>query len=260
MENRRNYYRILHVQFDAPEAVIRASYRTLMHKLRMHPDLGGDHWNATVINEAYAVLIDPARRAAYDKEFLAEHGKSGPEKNASAESERKSEAHSDPATSAASGAAEDAATEKTQHSGAAKAAGGACPFCKYINVPGALDCSQCRSPLTPAPQVSSTVDARRRIERIPVHELAMFYDHWPQKDPHKGEVRDFSPKGCQVISMRATPRGRRIKIDTHLFSAIGSVQQSRAHASGAGTIYALAIKFETLRFVRPEGSFVSVDA
>ena len=64
MENRRNLYRILHVQPDAPEEIIRSSYRTLMTKLRRHPDLGGDHFTATLINEAYAVLSDPEKRAA----------------------------------------------------------------------------------------------------------------------------------------------------------------------------------------------------
>ena len=66
--NRRNYYRILHVQPDAPAEVIKSSYRTLMQRLRMHPDLGGDHWNASLINEAYTVLMDPEQRAAYDRE------------------------------------------------------------------------------------------------------------------------------------------------------------------------------------------------
>ena len=66
MDNRRNYYRILHVQFDAPPAVIKASYRTIMQKLRAHPDLGGDEWNASLINEARNVLLDPALRADYD--------------------------------------------------------------------------------------------------------------------------------------------------------------------------------------------------
>ena len=41
-EERRNLYRILHVQPEAPPEVIRASYRTLMSTLRAHPDLGGD--------------------------------------------------------------------------------------------------------------------------------------------------------------------------------------------------------------------------
>lgn len=64
--NRRNYYRILHVQPEAPQEVIRASYRTLMGTLRGHPDLGGDHAMAVLFNEAYQVLSDPVRRAAYD--------------------------------------------------------------------------------------------------------------------------------------------------------------------------------------------------
>lgn len=39
--NRRNYYRILHVQPDAPLEIIRASYRAMMGPLKMHPDMGG---------------------------------------------------------------------------------------------------------------------------------------------------------------------------------------------------------------------------
>src|SRR5437762_759505 len=66
MQNRRNYYRILHVQPGAPEEIIRTSYRTLMHRLKMHPDLGGDHWSAALINEAFATLSHPVKRAAYD--------------------------------------------------------------------------------------------------------------------------------------------------------------------------------------------------
>src|SRR5690606_41419629 len=66
--NRRNYDRILHVQPDAPAAIIKSSYRTLMSKLRMHPDLGGNHDEALLVNEAYAVLSDPDRRAAFDRE------------------------------------------------------------------------------------------------------------------------------------------------------------------------------------------------
>ncbi len=70
MKNKRNYYRILYVQPDAPAEVIRASYRTLMHTLRQHPDLGGEHWNASIINEAHGVLTDEARRRAYDHKLF----------------------------------------------------------------------------------------------------------------------------------------------------------------------------------------------
>jgi len=63
----------LHVQPDAPFEVIRANYRTLMQKLKLHPDLGGDHWTAVHINTAYAILADPVRRRAYDRELLASY-------------------------------------------------------------------------------------------------------------------------------------------------------------------------------------------
>ena len=72
--NRRNYYRVLHVQPDAHAAVIRTAYRTLMQKLRLHPDLGGDGATATLVNEAYAVLSDPTRRAAYDAQLNLRRG------------------------------------------------------------------------------------------------------------------------------------------------------------------------------------------
>lgn len=67
---RRNYYRILNVQPDAPIEIIRNNYRTLLQKLRLHPDLGGKNWNASIINEAYNVLRNPEKRAAYDLSLL----------------------------------------------------------------------------------------------------------------------------------------------------------------------------------------------
>ena len=67
MRNRRNFYRILGVQSDAPVEVVKASYRTIMHRLKMHPDLGGDHEQAALINEAFATLSNPLKRAEYDR-------------------------------------------------------------------------------------------------------------------------------------------------------------------------------------------------
>lgn len=69
-QNQRNYYRVLYVQPDAPFEIIQASYRTLMQKLKAHPDLGGDEWIASVINEAFAALSDPVRRRAYDDKLF----------------------------------------------------------------------------------------------------------------------------------------------------------------------------------------------
>lgn len=70
---------MLHVQPDAPKEIIQSSYRTLMQKLKVHPDLGGEEWNAAVINEAYVVLMDTNKRKEYDANLFQKenHSKLG---------------------------------------------------------------------------------------------------------------------------------------------------------------------------------------
>lgn len=69
MAQLKTYYDTLQVSRSANEAVIRAAYRTLTQKY--HPDknldnLESSHRDAKRLNEAYEVLSDPVRRAAYD--------------------------------------------------------------------------------------------------------------------------------------------------------------------------------------------------
>lgn len=70
MIERRNFYRILHVQPDAPMAIIRENYRVLMQKLKICPDLGDSDWNERLLDSAYDTLLDPLKRAAYDHALL----------------------------------------------------------------------------------------------------------------------------------------------------------------------------------------------
>ncbi len=70
MIERRNFYRILHVQPDAPMAIIRENYRVLMQKLKIFPGLGDSNWNERLLDNAYDTLLDPLKRAAYDHELL----------------------------------------------------------------------------------------------------------------------------------------------------------------------------------------------
>lgn len=67
----RSHYHVLQVAHDASSEVICAAYRTVMSKLRAHPDLGGDASLAALINEAYDTLRDPGRRALYDASLPA---------------------------------------------------------------------------------------------------------------------------------------------------------------------------------------------
>ncbi len=57
-------YRVLQVDPAAERAVIRAAYLCLAKQ--HHPDAGGAPTQMVALNEAWAVLGDPARRAAYD--------------------------------------------------------------------------------------------------------------------------------------------------------------------------------------------------
>jgi curved DNA-binding protein CbpA len=64
-----DFYEVLQVHPRAEAEVIRAAYRTLAR--RYHPDHGGDARRMIALNDAWDVLGDPARRAAYDASLAA---------------------------------------------------------------------------------------------------------------------------------------------------------------------------------------------
>ena len=73
MKERRNLYRTLYAQPDAPLAVIKANHRILMQKLKLHPDQGFADLQASLLNTAYTVLQDPLKRADYDRQLQKRH-------------------------------------------------------------------------------------------------------------------------------------------------------------------------------------------
>lgn len=72
MSSLPNYYAILEVAPSADRATIRRRYLRQMRQARRHPDLGGAHADAALVNEAYTVLGDPQRRAAFDRQILGQ--------------------------------------------------------------------------------------------------------------------------------------------------------------------------------------------
>ena len=68
-------YEVLQVDRRADPDVIRAAYRALARKY--HPDFGGDGGHMVAINEAWAVLGQADRRAAYDAEPKGAEAPSG---------------------------------------------------------------------------------------------------------------------------------------------------------------------------------------
>ena len=66
----QNLYELLQVSPNADQEIIQAAYRRLI--LRHHPDRSTEPNAAEMtqrLNDAYAILSDPARRAEYDREL-----------------------------------------------------------------------------------------------------------------------------------------------------------------------------------------------
>jgi len=243
MENRRNYYRILHVQPDAPAEIIRSSYRTLMQRLRMHPDLGGDHWNASLINEAYRVLTDPAQREQYDRE-------------------RELLRRSDPGAEA--GVDSEPRDEACDHV-AAEEPDSYCGFCLAPHEDGRNGdpeavCPRCESPLFIAERTRFEVTDQRNVKRIERNLAISFYVSWPQQAGHAGRTQDVSPNGMSFVTAHPVTEGRRLKVTSEVFDAVAWVTHCHAIGSEARGRWIVGVAFETLRYNRTRGAFVSTRA
>lgn len=236
MTNRRNYYRILHVQPDAPAEVIRASYVTIMQKLKGHPDLGGNHETAVLINEAFETLHDPASRAAYDQRLAHE--------------QRTPAAR--PETFAAQRARR-----------AAAAAAFLCSFCQSPIVPGSdarLDavCGRCDGPLHPAERHARRNSSCRAIERVARKLPVRFFITWPQTRPYGAVTEDVSINGMKFVTTIDLVPGERVKIETDLCNAVAVVRHARQEANSP--FWVIGVEFLTLLIKPTTGLLVSTTA
>lgn len=228
-DNRRNLYRVLHVQPEAPQAVIQASYRTLMQRLRMHPDLGGSHTEAALVNAAWAVLGDPERRADYDR-TLREH------------------------TEAARGhvpAGADVAP-----------AGRPCPLC---SLPGPHHprpdsrCTRCHAPLAalpvPGSQAHELLGRRGAVRRDRQH-VASLQVGWPGQ-PVAVRWRDLSLTGLSLYTPAALPPGQRVHLIDGALEAVAEVVDSRR---AQGPWHLMHGRLISAMLLQPTGVFVSARA
>ena len=241
-EERRNLYRILHVQPEAPLEVIRASYRTLMSTLRSHPDLGGDPAAAARINAAYAVLTDPERRRAYDLSLSAapaprQAAKAGPAARASAP----------------------AAVPLLASDPAAWLADRACPMCRHA-LPAALHldtrCPGCDSPLFRRPSVDrGELFGRRRSPRN-ARAMPATLRLPDRPGDHAARLRDLSLSGLCVLSPVPAPERGALRVMTATFDAVAVVVGCRRQSDG----WLLHGELLTLQLLRSQGVFVSAKA
>jgi hypothetical protein len=242
MDNRRNYYRILHVQPDAPTEIIRMSYLTLMQRLRMHPDLGGDHAQAALINEAFATLIDTDQRAAYDRTLARERAMPGYRSDPAHH-------HDQDRTPAASPRTSDPY---------------ACAFCGTAFPPrdgSRVDalCAFCASPLYPAARHEHAAATRRAISRVERQLPVTFFLSWPQHPGISARTEDISISGMRLVATLDLVPNERLKIDCDFCSAVAVVRHAHRTAGKDG-LWTVGVEFLTLLIKPARGLLVSTRA
>ena len=250
MKNRRNFYRILHVQPDAPKEIIKASYRALMTKLDKHPDRGGDHETAALINEAYRVLSDEAKRRRYDQSLLKTYaetvvGGKGQHKRPDPRNHQRNRRGAD------MGKSYEPAIQYY------------CAFCMTPhaygeNAPPEVDCIECHSPLIHAPKMTPVQSGRRVMYRVSANEPLGFFAHWPQDRPTPGSLTDLSLNGIQFNCEQPIEPYTNIKVQSALLDAVVRIVYCRA-PEDVSKRYTVGAKFLTLRLHKNRGAFVSVE-
>jgi hypothetical protein len=234
----RDYYGILRVNSDAPETLIHTSYRSLLQRLTTQPDGGPDAADEALLTEAYDVLSNPQRRAAYD---LARDVAASPD---------------------------DYATTAVLDPAVVRFAAHRCLFCGN---PHGLDralgredhCGTCASPLYPAERHRFEYSGQRMLKRIPKLTDVELYVNWPQATPYTAQMRDISLNGMQLLAEAPLQHNQIVKIDCPTCAAIARVahcKRERNDSTGAPGRWAVGVEFLTLRFGSARGTFVSAHA
>ena len=219
-----DYYRILHVQRDAPAPIIHASYRTLVQRA-----FGATSGSAEIalLDTAYAVLGDPHRRAAYDLERAA---------------------HVRPAADEAAG------SPGTR----------ACLFCGALHGLERVlerddDCGRCGSPLFPAERHRLEFSGQRMLQRIPKRHAIDVWVTWPQDAPIRAEMRNLSLNGMSFATGVRLEPNQIVRIDCTELRALARIAHIRHDAAGNAR-FSAGVEFLTLRFRQIRGSFISAEA
>lgn len=264
-KNERNYYRVLHVQPDAPLALIRASYRTLMQTLRNHPDLGGEDWNAAILNEAYAVLSDESERSAYDAQLFSDRPYSDTGRQTSAQRSKNTENAPDPGPGSSGWSKVAFEEHASSAQGVNPKAAGYQPafvdsfFCAFCGSQyrGSLDeeaeCATCNTPLKPLDPLNLEFSCQRHIHRVPLKATLTLHSVWPGP-PRSAILRDLSPNGLNFTAEYYLKKGQKVRVACSMFTALAEITNCTAtrvdqHRYGA--------RFITIRYSRTNGTHFS---
>jgi len=242
LKNNKNYYQILHVQPEAPLEVIRSSYRTMMQKLKMHPDLGGDHKYAALINEAHTVLTNPSKRAEYDAS-LKNVDQHGPNKPANKATQKQ------PAATAST-FSQPGNTEQ-------------CFFCQRPHSLGTAIhpesiCANCDSPLFPAKKQAMEESGQRAIQRIDKQWPVNFYTQEDATYAYSGLTLNVSLHGILLLTTNPLTDDQTIKIVGKPLDCIARVTNQQKNSADTNGEWRIGLEFLTLLLHNSHGTFVSL--
>ena len=278
MESVPNYYELLHVQSDAPEPVIKASYRAMMQKMRLHPDLGGDVSTAKLLNEAVSTLCNPETRAAYDQELFTENTSApGGKPDWNRQSNSADATHREPSDTPDEPKSDSAKKHrKAPPSGTSREnftysnlpKRDQCPFCQAsyptlratgIGYPTDERCAQCKAAATPIEQIDThSADDVRKIYRHDHQTSASLWTEWPVQSPVEATMTDMSIAGCAVDCVKPMTAGSIVVLDTRLLNGICIVRYCKQNTQ-AGT-FAIGMEFLTLDITSGSGAVFSATA
>lgn len=244
---RRNHYRILHVQPDAPTETIRASYRSLMGKLRQHPDLGGSHEMAVALNRAYHTLSDPGRRRAYDLEL--------------SRVQRAPWTRAPAAPAVQGGPVRRRGGDRPLSTGGIDPQAGRCSFCS-APAPATRGpdprCPCCGAPLASVShrfRAARGADERRAVPRVGRDDTVMVYRAWGYP-PARGRLCDLSPAGVGLLTEENVAAGDVVRIIASGWDLVTRVVQIHER-DGRRSLHG---EFLAVRFAERSGVFLSVQA
>jgi len=248
----RNYYEVLHVRRDAPLEIIRGSYRTLMQRMKHHPDLGGDAATAALINEAYAVLSNAEKRAEYDALLDVMTGVAAGISYTDNDADNDADAKPEPFEPSVRSPNETRVLDWSQQ----------CVFCETPHGHGSrieieASCQNCESPLSAAERHRMESEGQRAIDRIGKRMRANYYTHWPQRRAYSGHMEDLSLNGLRLVTGRNLVEGQCIKIVSDVVHAVAQVSHTLYERRGWSRRCVAGVSFVTLRFGRSVGGFVS---
>lgn len=197
----------------------------MMLELKRHPDLGGSTLESSLLNEAYEILSNPAKRASYDGELFRQF--TGQDRSQAMQP-------MNPVF---------------------------CPICKRAlsRKPEAAEiCMTCRTPLA-FENLPVRPSNSRGLERTKSSEPVFIYPYWP-KEPTKAKMIDFSPKGMRFICSEKLEPQAILKISCELFEAAGRITNISEETAYGMPYYTVGVCFLAVRFTESRGTFFSTSA